>query len=197
MGKFIRRLWKHPWAATAITTIVAATVAGIAEYVMTDGLSGLAPLWAGILGAAVGVLISLFLQMAEPTQDADKVFVQKTSRELVKELKGRTTASAKPVIQRYAGIWMWAHGEIFDIIDESEEDIVVLVSGTDLSPGFTLQFNKDEWGERLNLFDRYDMIHAEGIIVNISETIISLKDCSLVRTEDDSPMRRLHSGGQK
>ena len=174
--KVLRLLRKRYCITVLVATTLPAGFAGIFEFVMSRGTSGLVPLWAGLLSGVLTAVVLLLIQPQEETK-IERALVQRSVHELVQQISGLTSVAAKPVIARYVGSWIGAGGPVFDV-GEHGDTITVYVSGVD-GPGFILHFERKTWSDKLRLFDKGDVISAVGQISSISELGVILNNCEL------------------
>ena len=168
---------KRYWVTIFAGTVLPAASTGAFEYVMSRGISGWVPLWAGLASGVLTAGVLLLIQNYAPTDE--RVFSKRTPYELVEQIRGLTDVASKPILGRHAGIWLHASGPVFNIIERTKH-FEVHVSSADIGPGFILYFDKARWRDKLLILDRDDSIFAVGRISSISEMFISLKECEVV-----------------
>ena len=78
-------------------------VAGGAEYMMTDGVSGWIPLISGLIGVLAGTLLVMWLPPDYPPQTQ---FTPRTAAELTEEARGQTSLAGAAVSERHIGSWL-------------------------------------------------------------------------------------------
>ena len=184
MRRILRFLRRRYWATVSVATLFPGVFAGIFEYFMSGGTSGLVPLWAGVASGILTACVLLLIQAPE-SKPTDRVFTQRTANELVEQLNGLTDIAAKPIVDRHAGTWLRVRDlPVYDIVESG--DVILVDDVPSYSrPGFSLSFDRNEWGDRLKILDRGDQISAIGLISDISGDIIWLEKCEI---EDDDPV---------
>ncbi|MCY4653977.1 MAG: hypothetical protein OXC95_12535 [Dehalococcoidia bacterium] len=68
MRKLVRYSKRHYWQTVAGSVILPGALAGVAEYALTQGVSGLIPILAAVIG---GILTMVSLTFIQPTQEYD------------------------------------------------------------------------------------------------------------------------------
>ena len=64
------------------------------------------------------------LQVDRPTEQEERVFTLRTSKELLDEFNGRTDMEAQRVLQAHIGKWIVIEDKVKDISEESQQRII-------------------------------------------------------------------------
>ena len=176
---------REKWTTVAVATILPGVLAGVIEYVMTQGVSGWVPVVVALIGGLGTVAVLLFMGMPRlsknPQQIAARNFSPRTPAELVAEIEGKrmTELTAAAVSQRHIGQWLRVNGSIDDIRDWFDS-IDVRIKTLEHQTPMTLRFNKNVWLETLKPFNIGDQITAIGKIDSISSISVRLEECELI-----------------
>ena len=182
MLRILPFLRKHPWTSVLVAALFPALFGGFLEYIVGGGISGWVPLLSGLAGGILTAAAVLVLKAEEPNP-ADREFTQRSPNELVEQIQGLTYLAAEPIVERYSGTWMRVQG--LPVYDISESDGVIVVGGVPSynHPGYSLSFDKKEWGQKLKILDRGDRLSAIGRISTFLEDMIFLEQCEIL--DDD------------
>lgn len=188
------------------SAIVCALVGGVLEYLLTSGSARWVPLASGLVGAIAGGSVGLFLMprpsvasrqevrhlpevppallggvsnqpldLAQPTRYN---FTQRTPKELVQSVDGKTSIEADRISERYKDSWLEVKAVVYDV--HSHYDYIG-VSTRCNGVFVSLDFDKDKYMSTLQALDQGDRIHAIGRIWHITRHGVSLADCEIVQ----------------
>ena len=186
-----------------IAVVLPGVGGGIAEYFITNGLSGWGPVWGALIGGLSTIAVMWFLESRKPvgTQSptdqyqplqtttpqvsiaGDKVLSRRTPHELVDLVRGRTTIDADYVSKPYLDAWLRVEGSVFDVQEKTRfrgNSLQVNVKSLQGDLLFFLDFDTDMWGPRLRTLKVGDRISTIGKIIRIDEGYLSLEECELV-----------------
>lgn len=190
---------------SSASAILCALVGGVLEYLLTSGSERWVPLASGLVGAIAGGSVGLFLMprpsvasrqevgplpempptvlggvsnqpldMAQPTRYN---FTQRTPKELVQSVNGKTSMEADRISERYKDSLLEVRAVVYDV--HSHYDYIG-VSTTCNGVFVSLDFDKDKYMSTLQTLDKGDRIHAIGRIWRITRNTVGLVDCELV-----------------
>ena len=117
-----------------------------------------------------------------------RIFVNTSPFDLQKKVRGMTSYQADKMKDPYLGKWLEILGEVsnventtFATSDNSEKDIVVWCDcpsgNANDNVSIVMYFNADRWETHLSHLERGEQIRVLGEIRNISEGLISLRNC--------------------
>ena len=174
----MRSVW-----ASGIGGIAGASAGGLAEYVMTGGSSTWIPLLAGLVGAVVGLTVSVILM---PRKE-EPFYTPRTVSELTKAVSGKTSVEADITSEPHVGSRIKVSGVVTDI------------ASTFLFPGYTVDLRlvggeEDEglsvdaefsrkWSAKLRTLRIGDRMDVDGRISSISQWSVSIDDCRILNLE--------------
>ncbi len=201
-----RTILRHP----IIGGGVAGIFAGIIEYALSSGTSGLVP----AVAAGVTMLILLIWDRtltpkqekkhhtshaidskrnkeggskAQPESplpvEGERIFSRRTPEELVALVKDQTAWTASNLTKPHIGTWLRIEGAVKNIHPPFHNNIMVVV---DLSRGSSsllvfLSFDETHWRDRLHILTLGDRITAIGKIHKIlDQEAIDLEECELI-----------------
>ena len=200
-----RTILRHP----IIGGGVAGIFAGIIEYVLSSGTSGLVP---AVAAGVTTLILFIWDRTLTPKQEkephtghaidskhdeedgskaqpesplpveGERLFSRRTPEELIALVKGQTGLTASDLTKPHIGTWLRIEGPIYNIDPPSHSTITVVM---DLSGGFSdllvfLSFDETHWRDRLRILDIGDSITAIGKIHQIDNAGISLEECELI-----------------
>lgn len=80
MRKLIRYSKRHYWQTVAGSVILPGALAGVAEYALTQGVSGLIPILAAVIGGVLTMALLNFIQPAQENEEVANTESRETSR---------------------------------------------------------------------------------------------------------------------
>ena len=173
---------------SGIGGLAGAGIAGIVEYFMTGGNSGLVPLGSGIIGAIIGWLVVLGVSSYTGTlgNQEQRRFVDKTPSEIVETLqlpRSVTSIQSDHMSGLFIGSWLKAEGRVEDV-SEGFNFLWVHKVSVEIEMGdgtnINLDFEKRRWGPQLKVLSRGDQIAFVGQIESVSQYSLYLEDCELI-----------------
>ena len=110
----------------------------------------------------------------------DRFFTPRTPKELVEEQQGNTSLAADEVSKRHQGHWMEVTGSVKDV-ENTYRAIEIFIETNDPKIYVHLDFDKDEWKNKLRSLRKGDVVTAIGEITRTTDLGISLENCELKR----------------
>ena len=118
----------------------------------------------------------------------ERIFVNTPPFDLQKKVRGMTGYQADKVKEPYLGKWLKILGQVSNVentayapSDNSERDIVVWCDcpsgNANDNVSIVMYFNADRWESHLSHIERGEQINVLGEIANISERLITLRNC--------------------
>lgn len=186
----MRQFYTVRWTIRILSVLLPGALTALAEYMITGGVAGWAPLVAAVIGGLASVIVLWLVdkrKLVEPpetqipsTPTADgKDFSPRTSAELLASVQGLTEVAAERASERHVGLWLRVDGNVLDVIEDSRS-ITVFMAESDDKARLFLEFPSRQWSARLRSLDLDDPISAVGRITRIArQGYISLEDCEL------------------
>lgn len=186
---------EHPFVSVVVATILPGILAAIAEYIITDGVSGTIPIVTASIGGGGTMIVLLLLgkstlseqphpvsqlvQEGTAPRTAGRVYSPRTPTDLVSAIQGMTEIMAERHIEPHLGQWLRVSGTVNDVSARSDK-MSVWLQKTDSQPALVLYFRAKEWESRLIVLNPGDMIKAEGKIDRVASNHVRLDECELI-----------------
>ena len=193
-----RFITKRHLITLAIAALIPGVTAGIAEYIITKGVSGWIPPGAALIGGVPTMVVLWLMDGGErlgppKLQDlrgpvpltGDRIFSRRTPDELVDLVRGLTDVEAKRVVEPHIGQWLEVEGSVRDVQSLAmypHEYMLVSAETSKDRLNVHLYFSADTWGPHLRSLRIGDRISAIGKIERVTSWSgsLSLRECELV-----------------
>lgn len=189
----MRQFFTNRWIIRVLSMVLPGALTALAEYMITGGVGGWAPLVAVVIGGFASVLVLWLVDKRKveepPAQQSlpahyteGKDFSPRTPAELIASVKGLTDIAAASATQHDIGLWLRVDGTARNVKEHISSDVIevsVVESGTKVS--LFLDFAASRWGARLRSLDVGDSVSAIGRITHIARSgHVVLEDCELL-----------------
>ena len=202
----MRQFYTVRWTIRILSILLPGALTALAEYMITGGVAGWAPVVAAVIGGFASVLVLWLVDKRKvagppalqesttlPSPPASqnltapqidgRDFSPRTPAELLASVEGLTEIAAESASQRHIGLWLKVKGNVLNVREDGFDNTITVFLNESISQkGMHLEFDANRWGARLRTLDIGDMISAVGKIESIN-SYMHLASLSLVCCE--------------